>query len=87
MTLTKKSEHKHLRIQGTSYAWKSHKMAQKIHENNSSQEKEIDTTMNASIQPKVMFSTKLWRKSSLKPYSYIYEVSPGWENDQATPRT
>jgi hypothetical protein len=42
------------------------KIDRKIHKNHSSQEKEIDATMNASIQPEVRFSTKLWRKSSLQ---------------------
>jgi hypothetical protein len=40
--------------------------SRKRHVNRSSQEKEIDATMNASIQPEVRFSTKSWRKSILK---------------------
>jgi hypothetical protein len=38
----------------------------KKHENHSNQEKEIDATMNVSIQPEVRFSIKSWRKSRLK---------------------
>jgi hypothetical protein len=58
MIPTKKSEHKCLRIEESRRTRKSHKIARKRHENHSSQEKEIDATTNASIQPEVRFSTK-----------------------------
>jgi hypothetical protein len=57
MILIIKTKHKCLRIVKLSHAQKSHKMTQKRHKKQSSQEKEIYATMNAFIQTEVRFST------------------------------
>jgi hypothetical protein len=66
MISTNKTKHKCLRIEGTSRARKSHEKTKKRHENHSSQEEEIDATKNAFIHSEVRFSTKWFKKSSLK---------------------
>jgi hypothetical protein len=58
MISSKKTKHKRLRIDESSHARKSHKKTRKRHENHSSQEKKINPTMNASIQPDVRISKK-----------------------------
>jgi hypothetical protein len=66
MIHSKKTEHKHLRIDKSSHARNPRKWLEKdMKINHSSQEKGIDAAMNASIQPEIRFSTKSRRKSSL----------------------
>jgi hypothetical protein len=73
MIPTNKTEHKRLRIEPRT---KFPQNSPKQHKNQSSQEKEINITMNASIQPEVRFSTKISRKSSLK--SREMRTQSGW---------
>jgi hypothetical protein len=57
MIPSKKFEQKRPQIDESSDARKSPKIARKSHEKHTSQEREINTTLNASIQQEVRIST------------------------------